>query len=47
MRRRGSSLKRYFDALAASSEIVSLPMFAELTEEQISYVVGRINEFRL
>jgi dTDP-4-amino-4,6-dideoxygalactose transaminase len=43
----GHSEADFPNALAASGEIVSLPMFAELTEEQISYVVGRINEFRV
>jgi dTDP-4-amino-4,6-dideoxygalactose transaminase len=33
-------------ALKASQEIVSLPMFPELTEEQIEYVAKRIREFR-
>ena len=32
-------------ALAASKQILSLPMFAELSEHQISYVAGRIHEF--
>jgi dTDP-4-amino-4,6-dideoxygalactose transaminase len=33
-------------ALKASQEIVSLPMFPELTEAQIEYIAGRIAEFR-
>ena len=33
-------------AFAASKEILSLPMYPELTEEQIQYVVEKIAEFR-
>ena len=33
-------------ALKASQEIVSLPMFPELTEAQIDYIAGKIAEFR-
>jgi dTDP-4-amino-4,6-dideoxygalactose transaminase len=33
-------------ALKASREIVSLPMFPELTEEQIAHVVEQIGEFQ-
>ena len=43
----GHSESDFPNALKASSEIVSLPMFPELTEEQIAYVAGRIKEFRL
>ena len=34
------------ESARASREIVSLPMFPELTEEQTAYVVGRIKDFR-
>jgi dTDP-4-amino-4,6-dideoxygalactose transaminase len=43
----GHSETDFPNALKASREIVSLPMFPELTEEQIVHVVGRIKEFRL
>ena len=33
------------ESLKASSEIVSLPMFPELTEEQVAYTAARIREF--
>lgn len=32
-------------AEAAASEMVSLPMFAELTDDQIAYAAGKINSF--
>lgn len=35
------------EALKASREIVSLPMFAELTESQVTYVAEKIAEFGL
>ena len=35
------------DALKASQEIVSLPMFPELSVEQTDYIVGKIREFGL
>ena len=34
------------EAFRASKEILSLPMYPELTEEQIEYVVERVAEFR-
>ncbi len=34
------------EAFRASQEILSLPMYPELTEEQIEYVVERVAEFR-
>jgi dTDP-4-amino-4,6-dideoxygalactose transaminase len=34
-------------ALKASQEIISLPMFSELTEEQIQYIADKIAEFGL
>ena len=30
-----------------TSQILSLPMFAELTDEEIAYVVRRIKEFSI
>ena len=38
----GHSAADFPHALKASQEIVSLPMFPELTAEQIEYVAGRI-----
>lgn len=35
----------YPEATKASNEILSLPMFPELTESQIEYIVAKINEF--
>ena len=32
-------------SLQASGEILSLPLFPELTEEQVRYVAQRIKEF--
>ena len=37
--------KDFPEALAASGEILSLPMFPELTEEQVEYVAQTIREF--
>jgi dTDP-4-amino-4,6-dideoxygalactose transaminase len=34
------------EALKASTEYVSLPMFPELTAEQIAHVTGRIRQFQ-
>jgi len=42
----GHSEADFPNALKASQEIVSLPMFPELNEEQTAYVAGRIKEFR-
>ena len=41
----GHSEADFPQALAASREILSLPMFAELTTEQIGYISGRLREF--
>jgi dTDP-4-amino-4,6-dideoxygalactose transaminase len=43
----GHTDKDFPEALKASKEIISLPMFPELTEEQIGYVVTKIREFNL
>ena len=40
----GHGVADFPNAVTASQQIVSLPMFAELTEEQMDYVVGRIHE---
>ena len=37
--------KNYPVAAKAASRILSLPMFAELTEEQIQFVASKVNEF--
>ena len=42
----GHSESDFPEALKASREIISLPMFPELTEEQIAHVAGRIAEFQ-
>jgi dTDP-4-amino-4,6-dideoxygalactose transaminase len=39
--------KNYPVATKAASEILSLPMYAELSEEQIKYVSEKINEFEI
>lgn len=41
----GHTEKEFPEALKASGEILSLPMFAELTDEQAKHVVGRLREF--
>jgi dTDP-4-amino-4,6-dideoxygalactose transaminase len=41
----GYSEKDFPEALRASHEIISLPMFPELSQEQIAHVAGRIAEF--
>jgi dTDP-4-amino-4,6-dideoxygalactose transaminase len=43
----GHSEEDFPEALKASQEIVSLPMFSELTSEQVAYVGGKIREFGL
>lgn len=43
----GHSDKDFPEALKASGEILSLPMFAELTKEQAEYVVEMVCEFGL
>ena len=43
----GHSPADFPHALKASQEIVSLPMFPELSAEQTDYVVGKIREFRI
>ena len=43
----GHSLTEFPHALKASREIISLPMFPELTDEQADYVVGKIRAFRM
>jgi len=35
----------FIHSIKGCGEIVSLPMFPELTEENIDYVVGKIREF--
>jgi len=42
----GHSEADFPEAFKASSEILSLPMFPELTEEQVAYTAARIREFR-
>jgi dTDP-4-amino-4,6-dideoxygalactose transaminase len=42
----GHSEADFLHALRASSEILSLPMFPELTEEQIDYVAGALSNVR-
>jgi dTDP-4-amino-4,6-dideoxygalactose transaminase len=41
----GCSPSDFPEALRASEEIVSLPMYPELSEQQIKYISERINEF--
>jgi dTDP-4-amino-4,6-dideoxygalactose transaminase len=41
----GHSEADFPNALEASREIVSLPMFPELTEDQVRYVAERVHEF--
>jgi dTDP-4-amino-4,6-dideoxygalactose transaminase len=41
----GLTKGRFPEAEAAASEMVSLPMFAELTDEQIAYTAGQIRAF--
>jgi dTDP-4-amino-4,6-dideoxygalactose transaminase len=41
----GHSEKDFPSAYAASDEIVSLPMYAELDEEKIAYVANEVNAF--
>jgi dTDP-4-amino-4,6-dideoxygalactose transaminase len=43
----GHTEKDFPEALKASKEILSLPMFAELTEERAAHVVGKMREFGL
>lgn len=43
----GHTKRDFPESLKASEEIVSLPMFPELTEEQIDWVAKRIREFHL
>ena len=43
----GHAKRDFPESLKASEEIVSLPMFPELTEEQIDWVAKRIREFYL
>jgi dTDP-4-amino-4,6-dideoxygalactose transaminase len=43
----GHSLTEFPHALKASREVISLPMFPELTDEQADYVVGKIRAFRM
>ena len=42
-----AQLREAHGALEASQEIVSLPMFPELSQEQTDYIVAKIAEFRL
>jgi dTDP-4-amino-4,6-dideoxygalactose transaminase len=41
----GHTEKEFPEALRASGEILSLPMFAELAEAQANHVVGKLREF--
>ena len=41
----GCGLGDFPQALKASQEIVSLPMYPELSEQQIKYISEKINEF--
>jgi dTDP-4-amino-4,6-dideoxygalactose transaminase len=43
----GHTERDFPEALKASGEILSLPMFAELTEEQVEHVAAKMGDFRL